>query len=696
MANDQSKPEQKIFQLTLSKIETIHVNVSGQKLACVCLVAKDTPNFKKFSKKLGITERLIITDVVPQKSNPTKADLIFRNINNKETIELTQHMVLPPYTLEHVFGDIVNNSIVNENGKLEPFEVDEDELPLDEEILADAAHDNDGDDTDEDDEEYYDEDDEEYGEINFEDNQDGFQALAGVLLNNLEEIPEQNDLTSYKVTVPLVQAHIAKTLYVSSNSPAFIVISEKEYDELNAERKYPELSLDNFMLLDYPYPDTAAYFEATASLMQSITGMYQMNISTEAMGRLRGEMLSLVVKMASGSTDALVKSFSYINPIKKANSVVARRTSGDRTAKPTPNDVELCYLAEAIDRAYVFMSPSNIASIMQDDMNGMEYLQEINAVDALFAETGMNEAFNEIISEEKEKSLFNFVVPPGLNSSIEEIVHYYSSEITSENLPEAMRPLVNTINMPLLYEQDWASGKVELKDTPSNVSEIVIAKLITLAVRYARLNTIVSSTTVNINPIGCLIRGVSFPNESLAWTYTEGVRHLPEKDGEKFFTELYTAGLTKSNISPEFYDINVLLNTGLSHLLHRLGHAIIQEEWSKDALSMLTVNQTVLPYFIEQLFTTLESEVNSEGDVQENDFEIEIEEGCPSMQATGSFLMSIDFKAEGDKLVGEIAELLIELSELKASQTIENRSGSKEWKEFVQDYLLILVSGGQH
>jgi hypothetical protein len=680
MTNGQ--PEQKVFQLTLKSVNTIHVNVENQKIAAICLVAKDTPNFKKFSKKLGLTERLVITDVVPQKKNPTKADIFFRNLNNKEIIDLTQHMVLSPFTLEAVFGEIINNAVLDENGKLEPFEVDttpENENGSNENISVEDEDISDGEDYG-------------YGEMVF-DGPSGVAGLAQILLNNLESIPEQSDLTLYKVTVPLVQAHIAQTLYVTSNSPAFIIISESEYEELTNERKYPELNIDNFMLLDYPYPDTAAYFEATASLMQSITGMYQMNISTDAMGRLRGQMLSLVVELAGGSEEALRKAFSYINPIKKATSIVTRRTSGDRTAKPSPQDVELCYFAEAIDRAYAFMSPSNIASIIQDEKNGMEYLQEINAVDELFDGTDMREVFNEILAEQKEKSLFNFIIPPNESSSLEEIVNYYTAEITSENLPEKMRPLVSHISMPILYDYDWASGKVVVQETSQNNSEIIIAKLITLAVRYARLNDIVTTTKANINPIGCLIRGVSFPTESLAWAYSEGIRHLPEEDGEKFFAELYTAGLTNPNVREEFYDINVLMNSGLAHLLHRLGHAVLKEEWTKEGLNMLTSGQKVLPYFIEELFNAVEAQNgSSEGDLQEDG--IDIEEGCPPMQATASFFLSLDFKAEGDKLVNEVATLLLELSKLKASQLLETREGSDEWKEFIQEYLFVLVNGG--
>lgn len=658
--------------IKVDHVETVHVNYEGQKLACICLVLQDSPSSYKMKDSVSVLNRMVITDVVPQKSNAEKSDIYFRNLNNREVIYLGSKGALPIGSVTGVFANFLDTHVLTEDGSLVRGETVSSEEGADiRRILGIGHHAHDI-----------------QAEYNAE------QQLIGILAQVVNDIPEQQEQRLYKTTVSTAEAHLGQLLHNNTNSPAFIFTTGEDFSSLKNKEKQ---SIENYTLLEFPLPNTSEYYDTTASLTQAITGVYQLNVSTNSMNRIRGLLLNSILRISYGDNKGLIDAFSKVNPIRKALLKVKERSQGVSLEKPTVEDMELCYYAEAVNRIYSFTSPENIAAIIQEEKPSDEFLNDIETIKSLFSDTDLSETFNELI-ENHSKGEINFLMPPKAGDSVEEIVSYYSAPVTLENLPENMRPLIQYLEMPLLFEDNWAQGEIKTTETDTNASEIVLAKLITVAIRYARLKIIGSpEVKSNINPIGCLIRGMTYPQESLFWVHSEAVKTLATTFGKKIFKEIFIESMGVNLVSR--YDLGYLMNTSLGFMLHRVGHQVLDEQLTPEQVAFLLKDSPILNKYFENIYK-VESFTEDSDDEEEGDefFEEDVDLGDECSPTTALVALFMTYVSSSDivQLGEELADFLIALAELSVQASTDLKAGTKEWKKLMSDYLSDILSPNEH
>lgn len=642
------------IKLELSHVETIHVTTGSQKVASRCLVLKDSAEVDVLINHPFPVSKMIITDVIPLADDPDKAEVIFRNLTNEEVVEMSRHFLLPQGTLMDIFGDILENMGVEDKNYTQ---FDDEEY---------------------DDEEY---DDDDNGD---EDEQQGFIKsksidLASIIENSDISLPAENK-SLYSITMSLAEAHLGQMICVGTNAPAFVLTSEKMLD---AHKEKFTVWEDFIALLEFPYLDTPEYFDSTANLIQAVTGVYPLNLSASKVNVLRAKIINDILKLSSGSEKSLIDSFGLINPIKKILSKV-KNINEPVSDKPNAEEIELFFIHDAINKIYEKTSPHIVAALIHDAPNIEEYVDDIDTVNEIFKNSGLEEMFENVLDAAQGDEL-RFLNAPTKASTKEEYISFYSAPITPYAFPEEMRPMVPKIQMPLLYENNWSSNDVEIFDTGTNSGEIAVAKLITIAVRFNRLKKIVQTSSSNLNPIGFLVQGLNFPGENTIWSFIESVALLADKDkGSLLFEELLTAGMPRNEedtVAPE-----EMLQSATAVLIHRLGHVIVEEEWNKEALTLSLKNNPIMSQFVEDVFTSMEA---LEGAGEEHSGG----KPCPIILATFSLFAT---QPNYRQLINELGFTLRLMAELNALKYTDFTSESPEWQEYLVDYLRHLLDSATH
>lgn len=635
------------IKLELSRIETVHVTTGTQKVASLCLVLKDSPAVQTLIEHPFPVSKMIITDVIPLKDNPDAAEVIFRNLTNQEIVEMTQHLMLPQGTLLEMFGDI-----------LETMGIDI-ELDIDEYEGGPQDHD-------------YDPDEE-------EDDNSNVQVLDIAELIKTASggaslpLPVEQEVL-YSITMSLAEAHLGQMICVGTNAPAFVLTSENQLAEHKEKTNVWE---DFIALIEFPYLDTVEYFDSTASLIQAVTGTFPLNIQAERIDFLRSKLMNDILRLANGSQKALIESFGIMNPLKN----LLAKSKLDSREKPTVEDVELFFLHDAIEKIYQKTSPHIVAALINEAPNIEEYVDDIDTVNEIFKNSGLEEIFENVLESTQGDDL-QFLTVPSAKATKEELISFYSASIAPYSFPEKMRGIVPKIHMPILYENNWSIGD-SVEETVSNGGETTVAKLITIAVRFSRLKTIVETTGSNLNPIGFLVQGLNFPGEQTVWSFVESVTLLAENDGgDLLFRELLAASIPRldiTEISP-----NDIIQTAAAVLLHRFGHLVIEEEWNEEAFALSMNGKTILSQFLSDVFSSVAK-------MEEN--QSEDTEPCPIMIATlNVFGMRPDYK----QLVKELGESLKLLAELNALKHTDFTKNSAEWNEYIADYLRGILEVNQN
>lgn len=622
------KPEEQNptpIKLELSRIETVHITMGTQKVASLCLILKDSPEVQTLIDHPFPVSKMIITDVIPLKENPEEAEVIFRNLNNEEIVEMSQQFVLPQGALLEMFGDI-----------LETLGSADQHDPLDGE-------------------EYSDEDEEISVEV---------ADLAQIIKEGALPLPDEYE-NLYSITMSLAEAHLGQMICVGTNAPAFVITSEKQLAEHKEKTNVWE---DFIALLEFPYLDTVEYFDSTASLIQAVTGSYPLNLQGERINFLRSKLMNDVLRLSNGSQKALIEAFSMINPLKK----ILAKSKLDSNEKPSVEDVELFFLHDAIDKIYQKTSPHVVAALINEAPNIEAYVDDIDTVNEIFKNSGLEEIFDDVLESTRGDEI-NFLMSPTSKATKEELISFYSAPIAPFSFPEKMRSIVPKIHMPILYDNNWSIGD-QVEETKSNGGEAAVAKLITVAVRFSRLKTIVEATGSYLNPIGFLVQALNFPQEHTVWSFVESVALLAENDGgDLLFQELLAASLPKIDIAE--VSPNDIIQTATAVLLHRFGHLVIEEDWNKEALTLSMNGKGILNQFLTDVFSSV-AKMEDEGTQEE--------EPCPIMLATLSvFAIRPDYK----QLVKELGEALKLLAELNALKHTDYAKNSVEWNDFITDYL---------
>jgi hypothetical protein len=637
--------------LKLARVETIHVASGTQKIATLCLVLKDTKALTQLREHPFPMSKMIITDVTPLEEDPTKVELLFRNLNKAEIIESSRAFLVPDGSLSELLKNIINDKFGDEDededdveGNAEDLDYNDDDADNDESVRVTET----------------------------------LNQKLDAALSNYDDLEEPEEVV-YSLIVNLADAHLAQMLCVGTNAPAFVVTSDAELKERVGEPNRTSVWEDFIAILEFPYPDTPEYFTATGALIQAVTGVLPINIHGSELDKLRADIMEQILRLSKGSSDALVKSFSFINPLN-------RLLNGDSSKKelPSKEDTDLLFTYDSINKFYQIMPPNAIAAIIQDAPDTNEYLEDIDVVNEIFKESGLDAMFNEVLAETEDpaKDELNFLRIPSKGASQEELIAYYSAPITPESIPFDMQAIVPLLNMPLLYDYNWASGFVDITERSTNIGEIAVAKLITIAVRFSRLKEITKITSSSLSPVGFLMQALMMNGESPMWSVNESVIRLKEDIEENvLFSEILREGFPDVDEDRPFNPEEILRSGPTVVLFDRLGHMILNEEWDKETLlvSLQSKNLDILQNYITELYDVA-------AQLEDFDYEDGDEHNgpCPAMLATVNIFKE---RPDIDEVINQLGYAFIFLARLNAFKYTDYEENSVEWNDYIDRYL---------
>lgn len=621
-------------KLSVKKSSFLHFpSESNEKILGNCLVIASTAESENlFNKVIGEPAWLKIVMILPNLEDENKVDVYFRNINNKEILDLISTQVLPEFYLDSYFSDV---------------EVATSQNPLEgEEHLTDEA------------------------------NREIQKVLRIQALMNTD-LKEVNDQQIYSITLSLEEAHLAKILSADNpQSPAFVILSENKFRSLKRKLVDDRPNIYSLPVLEFPEPNTNEYYSVVSYLDQKLTGIFPFHLSLSLVNKVRGDLLSLIVNLANGSNAALVQTFKYLNAVTKSDATLIKRMRGDYSINPTTEDMEFSFLSETVDRTFKFLTLDNLLPLFTSTPEqGIEYLENVQALNDLLESSGLHEEFEKILGE---RSFPELSIPPSREASLEEVSEYLEQRILPTTLPVPMMGLSDKMNFDLLYSHDWIKGVPET--LPDNVSPgaVTVAKILTLAVRYSRLQTLVETAEAPINPIAILMRALSDQTEMSLWAPAEAIRLLPQqnqKDGLFLFTQVLTSGLIHPSFGEESMPLEFLLRSLITHVLHRVGHMIVNEKFEKGTIETLLPEYSYLLPFVDALYP---EDTGSSG-----------QQTCIPLEATVSVLTQTDFSTQGNALVEETGMLLVDIANIKAAEAFpEGNEKDPDWKEFVETYLV--------
>lgn len=696
MSKDKNMTEP--IKLDVVRSETIHVASGENKIPSICFIVKDSEATTDLLSNPLPLPAMVITEVIPLKTNPTRAEILFRNLTAEEIAQQNLGLLNTGGSLKAMIGNLL--SIID--GKPDEFEiqtsltdlispegsqtppvnpedtpkepqtptVDSDESPVEEDLTGskDDTTPISSDPT---------KTDENVDDVNklvldpstfLKAGQDGVQDLLSKIRDAIPEIQPMfasENKNVYSIETTLAEAHLALMLCISSNSPAFVLTSEKMYATPASKT---EVVWEDFLaVVDFPMLDTPEYFEATALLIQSVTGHYPLNITPDEIFKIRFEIISLVARIANGSRPALVDSFSLINPMNKT------AVHAKQNIVPTKDDALNSFRETMINNLYRMTDVRNLEQFLTGAATVTVPFKPDDSIiaDRILSENGLDSLFDEVMEEEYANN--GFSLKPDAN--IQEMLEYYKARLTPSTLPKGLMPLADRyLNMPLLYDKDWVGKQIDGELTETNSGTVLVSKLLAIAVRFARLIEIAKRDEVTLIPYAVLIQGMLFPGEPAIWAYVEAIKSLiTGKEDEGFvFDTLVTAGFPDNYNNPAEF-----LSTSLVAVAHRFVHFLV-DNWELETL-LPSLKET--PLWIDLLNIVYEKAQSGDGTVRDQE-----EQGnCPVMAGFFSYMMTeqpatLLFANE----FGQVIKIVTELSILRDTNIEQD---TPEWDEAVVKFI---------
>lgn len=633
-----SKPsEQEENILPVKKTEPIHfLDENGQRVLVQCLVLEETEITDTFLlEAVNELPTLVITKVEPSENDEESVTLTFRGLSNIEVLERIGAGILPAYMLEAFF-------------------------PNTEDIIREEAEEAMG------------------GKENLEeaDSQTLSMLKIGLLISHHNELPDVTGGVEYKATVPLAATHLAQIVNIATGGPAFAVMTTSMFNAYKRRKVVNRPLTSDLTTLSFPIYGSGDFVSATEVLRQKITGHYLISPTKETEHKVRGDLLALIVGLASGSKDALVKTFRLLNPTTKAIDMINQRSAGDFTITPTSEQIETVVMNEIVDQTYRMFTADTLSQIIPSTTpSSLEAPQLISDDDTemlrkMFETSGLDKFFETLNVDEDAKPL----PIPEPDAGLDEILDYFADRITLDSFPETMEALKAYIHFPALFEYDWAEGEEASEEShPLASGAVLVAKIFTLAIRFARLQKLTLETELPINPIAVLVQILSGNNEASMWALEETIRRLPRSaDGVKLFSQVLTSGLIHPKIAAGSLSVDFLIRSLVPTLLHRTGHIILQEEWKHEEIMNILPPYSLLTPFVDRLFED-----------DEND------ENCGAFVAAVEALTAVDFQKQGVEIVEELGILLVELANIKATEELpEAEAKDPNYKTYLENYLV--------
>lgn len=487
--------------------------------------------------------------------------------------------------------------------------------------------------------------------------------------------------SSYRVNIPRSLLQVGRMYNSVLNAPAVSILTLSEmggYDPDNVlERVAPIFSDDVIIRMFFPVEPTS---ELTAEFNQvlnhsnidfldganvkdimKMVSKVTVTVSSIELSEIRAELVDIIISLINGSEDALVSLYEYAEAIDSALEAVENST-------PLSDDERVALIIyECLGKLYVETSPNALVSQIVEEAE----IDEINIFQHVIEESGMdlNGIFNNVLTEHYE--VHPEALSIGEHSTQQERVDYLMKDTNTIPLLGGLFSLSDRINVDLLYSRDWNNSNVTEEDYVSKGEyAIILALLISQRIQmFAKVLDSDSPEEVNLLAMTMLIQDLSTEGESDIWVLIEGLKRMVVTQPLVFNEFLH--------LSIEGADHENKVYSPFGALLHRFGHAIIEEEWGYGSMMIAFEKLPLIKEFVSTLFSEYE-------DLKDSSHDHDEEEECYSLNAT---LHVIEHQEQLKNIIKQLGEALTILAELNVMRSENHKKDSDEWFTSIRQYL---------
>jgi hypothetical protein len=490
----------------------------------------------------------------------------------------------------------------------------------------------------------------------------------------------------YRVNVPrqLVQVGRAFNSILKSPTLAILTPSEMEgYEAQNSVEKLAAFYSDDIVLrLFFPAdtsPEKNAHFNqvlnrtdadlfnpADSAQMMDVANKVHVTTTPDELSEIRADILDIIMSLIHGSEDALVSLYEYAENIDFAEKTIENET-------PLEEEERIALIArECLNLAYIHTSPNALISQIMEDSE----IDGVNDFQHLIAESGaeLNDIFQNVLNSYYEEHPEALAITD--ESTLQEKVDYLTRKTNTIPMLGGLFALSDRINVDLLYSRDWNDPEFSEEENVTKGEYAIIIALI-VAQRIQMFAKVLGDETpeeVNMTAMTLLVNAMSGEEEQDDfWVLSAGLKRLSETQ-PLIFTEYL-------HLSIEGEELEEKLYSPFGALMHRLGHLIVDEKWSRDSMMIAFEKQPLMQLFVANLFEEYKniSTAQSQGEDEESDHQ------CFSLNAT---INMIENTEELSDIITQLAEALTILAGLNAMRMGEGiQKNSDEWHATVRSYL---------
>jgi hypothetical protein len=490
----------------------------------------------------------------------------------------------------------------------------------------------------------------------------------------------------YRVNVPrqLVQVGRAFNSILKSPTLAILTPSEMEgYEAQNSVEKLAAFYSDDIVLrLFFPAdisPEKNAHFNqvlnrtdadlfnpADSAQMMDVANKVHVTTTPDELSEIRADILDIIMSLIHGSEDALVSLYEYAENIDFAEKTIENEI-------PLEEEERIALIArECLNLAYIHTSPNALISQIMEDSE----IDGVNDFQHLIAESGaeLNDIFQNVLNSYYEEHPEALAITD--ESTLQEKVDYLTRKTNTIPMLGGLFALSDRINVDLLYSRDWNDPEFSEEENVTKGEYAIIIALI-VAQRIQMFAKVLGDETpeeVNMTAMTLLVNAMSGEEEQDDfWVLSAGLKRLSETQ-PLIFTEYL-------HLSIEGEELEEKLYSPFGALMHRLGHLIVDEKWSRDSMMIAFEKQPLMQLFVANLFEEYKniSTAQSQGEDEESDHQ------CFSLNATVNMIENTE---ELSDIITQLAEALTILAGLNAMRMGEGiQKNSDEWRATVRSYL---------
>ena len=384
------------------------------------------------------------------------------------------------------------------------------------------------------------------------------------------------------------------------------------------------------------------------------------NLTPKEYDTIRGDTLSLVLQLARGEQAAFARVMEFA---RRYDAV--RKKVKDKDYEPTLEEKQMLFTRLHVSRLLEFGHPAQYAARGGTLEQVAAERETITEFEQIMQHNNLTATFNELLD--------SYEKPVGPEATDDQKMTYFAS--STAHLPVAMASLTQTVTTLRSFERNWNSDASDVDvDEQIPDGDALATGFVIIALRLARSQELIADPEEEFHPSYLLQTALSMEDEPSFWMYQQAHRLIGAGDSFPFEDFLLSQ---LPNELPMGVPQEALVGTAVGNAFHNLGHLILRDEVGRPALRHAFEKLPIISSFLEDIY-------EQQARLDEQQEPSPEENACASVVATVNTLQ-LDFDRK--EMVGQLGAAYLAIAELNALRQTEYSQGSREWHEWLQEYL---------